>query len=719
MSFRASSILCPKRAATVRGTAERLSVLALLGISCGPQHEASPTIASIPQAVTLTDCKASSLVGAVAQANSAPQPTVITLMAGCTYALDTANNVRMGPNALPVISTNVTIDGGAQGATIRRASGAPEMRLAYVANLMFPPNLQGQLTLRNVRVSGFVARGGNTATASFSGGGGMGAGGAILSSGATTLIGVTMDGNAAYGGMSGDSLRAGTAGLIPASGGGGMGGSSKGYGGGGFQDSTSSNGGDGINGTEGGLSNGNGGTNASGTEDGSAAMGAQGGAGGGATASIGLGVGGNGGGLSAYTPNQIGGSGGGLMNVCGGGGGAGYGGSGGRGTRSGTGVQCGGGGGYGGGGAALGGGGGVGGGGGAGSYANGTDLGGGGGGFGGGGGGTAAGIGGNSGWGGFGGGAGGFGSTTAMPRGGFGGGDSPGINYPGSTGGGGMGAGGAIFVHYGTLTVINSTLTLNRADGGTSGVNENVLNREGGYGGSGYGGAIFSLNSNVTLTNATLAGNDVHGGAGRVNGDADGSDVYALAYRNGGGTVTLRNTILANPSAGASDLVNQRLSTGTATVDVGTSGNLIADLNNQGGTITGTLTDSHDPLLGFLRQDQGPTPTLALTPGSPAIGRGVASVCNSAPVSGVDQRGLPRATCDIGAWQTQPGSTSATGDLGSTTGDMSGSDPGRGTGGGFTCSASRAGGTSAGGGPLVALLLGIGVLLGRRRVASR
>jgi hypothetical protein len=61
-----------------------------------------------------------------------------------------------------------------------------------------------------------------------------------------------------------------------------------------------------------------------------------------------------------------------------------------------------------------------------------------------------------------------------------------------------------------------------------------------------------------------------------------------------------------------------------------------------------------DPLLGPLADNGGPTPTMALLPGSPAIGR-----ANPASAPATDQRGVPRprASSDIGAFQTAPALT--------------------------------------------------------------
>jgi hypothetical protein len=59
------------------------------------------------------------------------------------------------------------------------------------------------------------------------------------------------------------------------------------------------------------------------------------------------------------------------------------------------------------------------------------------------------------------------------------------------------------------------------------------------------------------------------------------------------------------------------------------------------------IPDAHfaDPLLKSLTDNGGPTQTMALSDGSPAIG-----VCDSCPP--IDQRGMPRSTpCDAGAYE--------------------------------------------------------------------
>ena len=64
-----------------------------------------------------------------------------------------------------------------------------------------------------------------------------------------------------------------------------------------------------------------------------------------------------------------------------------------------------------------------------------------------------------------------------------------------------------------------------------------------------------------------------------------------------------------------------------------------------------------DPVLGQLASNGGPTQTLALRLGSPAIGAGDPADCQATPVSGTDQRNqrrnvATRLACDIGAYDT-------------------------------------------------------------------
>jgi uncharacterized repeat protein (TIGR01451 family) len=465
------------------------------------------------------------------------------------------------------------------GAVFIRDNSAPRLRFFYVGGS--PTHLpDGTLTLRNLTLQDGKALGGA------GGGGGAGMGGAIFNQGHLTLDGVTLAHNEAQGGPGR---------TFSSTGGGGLGSNGLSSAGGGFGDVVSP---PGSRGGAGGADFGGGGGGFGLTDNGQG--GSAGGFGGGSANGMG-GRGGNGGNASGF------GSGSGGLGPANSGAGGNFG----FGGASGNGNGAGGGGVGGGGGGSL----------------NGA---GGGGGFGGGGGSGAW-----AGSGGFGGG-GGRGETPGTA--GFGGGD--GSN---SAGGGGAGMGGAVFNHHGNLTVINSTVSNNRALGGP-----------GAAAGSGYGGAIFNLNGTVVVNYSTLAENLVSRGSTGSGGDAAGGAIYNLAHDSATGVtaeVTLNNSILAN-SAGGVDLANVKpdstvedTNLGTATVTA-TAPNIVT---SSAGTIDGTpITD--DPLLGPLADNGGPGMlTYALLPGSPAHNGADDIACPA-----TDQRGIPRpqgAACDLGAYE--------------------------------------------------------------------
>src|SRR5262249_53187348 len=161
------------------------------------------------QSVVNVPCSVPALRAAIMQANVAGGGT-LSLASRCLYlATDSMAKVGnttdelalgffMGPNAYPVVNSTITIVGN--GATIARDPNAPPFRLFTVAG----PDIQatpgypstGSLTLRNLTLSGGLARGGNGADG---GGGGAGLGGAIFSAGAVSMENVTLSGNQAVG----------------------------------------------------------------------------------------------------------------------------------------------------------------------------------------------------------------------------------------------------------------------------------------------------------------------------------------------------------------------------------------------------------------------------------------------------------------------------------------------------------------------------------------
>ncbi|RLC02661.1 MAG: hypothetical protein DRI57_29880, partial [Deltaproteobacteria bacterium] len=193
--------------------------------------------------------------------------------------------------------------------------------------------------------------------------------------------------------------------------------------------------------------------------------------------------------------------------------------------------------------------------------------------------------------------------------------------------------GGGISDRSGTLTVSNSTFSGNSTTatygggiyaGGTATVSNSTFS---GNSAATYGGGI--ANSGIlTVSNSTFSGNSAATGGGNI-------------HNYSGYTLTLTNTILAD-NAGGGDCFND----GTISSAVG---NLIEDAASACGLTHGTDGNiiGIDPMLSALADNEGPTLTMALQAGSPAIDAGNATACEA-----TDQRGVERdAACDIGAYE--------------------------------------------------------------------
>ncbi len=99
----------------------------------------------VSQAITVPAGDVNGLIAAINAANAAPDPDIINLSDGA-YTLTAVHNATDGPNGLPVITSPITINGGAGGATITREASAPEFRLFRVAT-------GGNLTLSDVTLT--------------------------------------------------------------------------------------------------------------------------------------------------------------------------------------------------------------------------------------------------------------------------------------------------------------------------------------------------------------------------------------------------------------------------------------------------------------------------------------------------------------------------------------------------------------------------------------
>jgi hypothetical protein len=229
------------------------------------------------------------------------------------------------------------------------------------------------------------------------------------------------------------------------------------------------------------------------------------------------------------------------------------------------------------------------------------------------------------------------------------------------------GPGGGIYNESGgTVTLNNSTVSGNDADfggggivnGGTLTLNNSTVS---GNGTNYSGGGIVNVNGGtLTANNSTVSGNISASGGGIYNGGTvtlinstvSGNDAYFVGVGGGGiyngGTLHAWNTILAgNTATYGPDLSGNLGSLGY---------NLIGNTSGGSGFVAtdlvGTAALPINPRLGPLQDNGGPTQTMALLAGSPALNAG-----DSAQLGVADQRGVVRAGgVNIGAYQASASS---------------------------------------------------------------
>jgi chitodextrinase len=193
--------------------------------------------------------------------------------------------------------------------------------------------------------------------------------------------------------------------------------------------------------------------------------------------------------------------------------------------------------------------------------------------------------------------------------------------------------GGALLNAAGTMTVTGSTFTGNTGPGGGAIDNDTTLNISnstftGNTGGSNGGGAIINFGP-TTVTRTTISGNSSTFGANILNFT--------------GFTLTMSMSIVANGQGGPNCGGGQAVTDAGYNVDTGSTCGFSAAKHSLSGT---------NPKLGPLATNGGPTQTMALPLGSPAVDAIPAST--SGCTGSTDQRGTvrPQGTgCDIGAYE--------------------------------------------------------------------
>jgi predicted outer membrane repeat protein len=238
------------------------------------------------------------------------------------------------------------------------------------------------------------------------------------------------------------------------------------------------------------------------------------------------------------------------------------------------------------------------------------------------------------------------------------------------------GAGGAI-INYNpsdafsnSLSVVGSTISGNAAvnGGGIANGGPDTLSLTNdtitGNSVTGTGGGLYNDGGITTLTGVTISGNSASGSGGGLAGwggtttltnctvSGNSATTAGGLYSYGSATATLADTIVAGNTGslgGPSDIGGTQASQVTGSYNLIGTGGSGGIAGGSGGNIV--LTSLTDLGLAPLGDYGGPTETMALLPGSAAIGAGTAQ-------SGVttDQRGAPlpaSGAVDIGAFQDQ------------------------------------------------------------------
>jgi predicted outer membrane repeat protein len=200
------------------------------------------------------------------------------------------------------------------------------------------------------------------------------------------------------------------------------------------------------------------------------------------------------------------------------------------------------------------------------------------------------------------------------------------------------------------------------------------------------GGAIYAFNSNGTLTNVTISGNSspcAGGGIANYSGGPISSTNLTLSGNSAGdpgtpgcnkggggiynassgGTLTRKNTIVANSPSGGNCYVRPGSVSITSSGFNLSSDDTCAPYLNQPSDQKPASGQTLDAMLGPLANNGGSIPyqTHLPRPGSPAIDHGTTAPNPSGTIAGcpgTDQRGLTRpvgAACDVGSVEVQAG----------------------------------------------------------------
>ena len=173
-------------------------------------------------------------------------------------------------------------------------------------------------------------------------------------------------------------------------------------------------------------------------------------------------------------------------------------------------------------------------------------------------------------------------------------------------------------------------------------------------------GGALNLNTvaNFKLSNSTLSGNQAGSGGALYLQDVAQTDITNVTFSGNSGS-TDGATMLVTGTSSTPRINNSVFANAGLTGHCSAVFSASAGINNWFDDASCTGLNQGPALLSDLADNGGPTPTHQLLPDSPLIDSGDVTLCNQAPISGLDQRREPRGEqCDIGAFELAKGSSS-------------------------------------------------------------
>lgn len=207
------------------------------------------------------------------------------------------------------------------------------------------------------------------------------------------------------------------------------------------------------------------------------------------------------------------------------------------------------------------------------------------------------------------------------------------------------GVGGGLLNRNGAVSISNSTFSANQAVGDDTAA-------------GGRGGGIASNSRGITTTlqlyNSTIAFNQANQAGGGI--AIMGQPTPPPSNMTLGNTLIVSNVLSSSSMAGVAVIAG----TESCSLENGDSDSLGGNIEDK------TACDLEEPSdqentsvqLGPLADNLGPTQTHLIAEGGPAFNKGLNAICTAPPVNGVDQRGITRPQfgfCDVGAVELAPG----------------------------------------------------------------